>query len=202
VDIQKRIEKRLDHGSKWENASNSAPSDLQQFGNTLDQNSKHTVDFEGHEEPIASKARTRPIFENADIQEKLEKRLEHVSGRENASQSAPNDLQQLGNTLDQNSKHTVDFGGHEEPAGSKARTGPNFENMDIQEKLEKRSEHVSGRENASQGAPNDLQQLKTTPDQNPSYRSEHAQVASPQKQDPQQDSIWKDHSTLKSAEQK
>ena len=72
--------------------------------------------------------------------------------------------------------------------------------MDIQEKLERRSEHVSGRENASQGAPNELQQLKTTPDQNPSHRNEHAQVASPQEQDPQQDSIWKDHSTLQSTE--
>ena len=118
MDIQKRIEKRLDHGSKWENASNNAPSDLQQLGSTLDQNSEHTVDFGGHKRPIGSKVHTEAIFEHVNIQKRIEKRLDHGSKWESASNSAPNDLQQLGNTLDQNSKHTDDFEGHEEPIAS------------------------------------------------------------------------------------
>ncbi len=120
----KRTETSLRHEDKWKSASNEPLNDSFQLGGPRKQNSHHTSSQEAHSVPAAPKAQEHHILEYVSTPKKTETRLEHEFKCKNASHSAPSDLQQLGNTLDQNSKHTVDFGGHEEPASSKARARP------------------------------------------------------------------------------
>ena len=94
-----------------ENAPDDSLNEPQQLGSTLDQNPTHTVVREGHKGPTCAKRPSKSIFEYWGTPKVADVRLEPRSALEKAPDNSLSEPQQLGGTLDQNPRHTVDLQG-------------------------------------------------------------------------------------------